>query len=77
MHFKCLACGKQIYDYPNPVEHITQELKLTKTINTLVITWEHPEICDLCKAIILRLAADSIEYGEYAYGDHPEEVYLQ
>lgn len=77
MHYKCLACGKEIYDYPNPVETTTVNLKDSALINTVVITWvDHQEICDSCKADILRQIADWMECGAYEYGDCPSELRL-
>jgi len=75
--FRCLSCGKVIGDYPNPVEHNIHKLKNADLVNRLVLTWEHHHICDPCKASILRQTADSIEYGEFVYGDRPsEQVYV-
>lgn len=76
-HYKCLACGNEIYDYPNPVETSTIRLKDADIVNTLVISWvDYHDICDPCKANILRQIADELEYGEYQLGDHPDEIGL-
>ncbi len=75
MHYKCLACGKEIYDYSNPVETTTVKLKDADVIATVVTTWaDHHDVCDPCKANILRQMAEGLEYGDYEYGDIPEEV---
>ncbi len=74
--YSCLECGSSVNDYPNPVEHNTQELRSSGIISRLVVSWEHPNICDQCKASILRKAADRMEYGAYQYGDQPKELHL-
>ena len=74
--YRCLACGKTVNDYPNPVEHNTHELKNSGVVSRLVVSWEHPHVCDSCKASILRKTADSLEYGNFTYGDQPKELSL-
>lgn len=76
-HYKCLACGNQIYDYPNPVETSIVRFKDSDLIGNVVISWvDYHKVCDPCKANILRQVADGLEYGNYEYGDLPEEVSL-
>jgi len=75
MSYRCLACGKEIYDYSNPVETSTVKLKDSDLIANINISWvDYHDICDPCKANILRQIAEGIEYGDYEYGDRPEEV---
>ena len=76
-YYKCVACGNDIYYYPNPVETNIVKFKDSDLIGNVVISWvDYHEVCDACKANILRQIADGIEYGNYVYGDTPDEVTL-